>query len=139
MKISERYIFNAPIQKVFDVISSFEIYPKLISEVKEVRIEKREGNKIVATFTVKILYTEFRYRLALHLKRYTSISWKLLGGDIFKKNSGTWTFKEISPEKTEVSYETDIELAVPIPPQILKSLLHRLTKKTIHALEKRIS
>lgn len=57
-----------------------------------------------------------------HKVKPTKVSWVLESGDLFKKNDGMWTLKDLGGGKTEVTYTLDVDFKMFAPNSILTAL-----------------
>src|ERR1039457_5579343 len=114
--------FNAPIEKVFKVISDYSSYPKFLNDVKRVSIIDDKGDKKLVEFELQMMKS-FRYQLWLTEKHNEEVSWKFHTGDVFKENSGHWRLKDLGDGKTEVHYEISAKFGLLVPGMIEKKLI----------------
>ncbi len=132
--------FNASIEQVFEAISDFESYPEFVDGVEEVKILKKTKKKMKVKYKVNMI-KETEYTVEVKLDEPNSISWKLVEGKLFKKNSGYWEFEEISAKKTEVTYGLDIEFNIFAPKMVVNKLIKTslpLMMKSFHKHAKKM-
>jgi ribosome-associated toxin RatA of RatAB toxin-antitoxin module len=53
------------------------------------------------------------------------VSWVLESGDLFKKNDGNWTLKDLGGGKTEVTYTLEVDFKMFAPNAILSALTEK--------------
>ncbi len=112
---------EAPLETVYEVISDFESYPDFLSETKEVVVN--ESNSKSANITFKInLIKKITYTLDIKMTPKKGLSWKLVAGDLMKKNNGRWKLSHKKGITTAV-YEIDMEFAGLVPKAISNRLI----------------
>ncbi len=128
--------FNCTDQEFFDLISDYESYPEFLSEVKAVKILKKEPGKVEMEYSVSVIKT-FKYKLLAEEKRPSSIKFKFISGDVFKSMSGSWT---ITPDgkKCKVDYEVQADFGFLVPDAIAKPLVSTNLPGMMANLKKRI-
>lgn len=136
-KVSRSIIINSPIEKVFDVVSNFAVYPEFLPETKNVTIEKKTPTEVVAEFTLKVM-TNIRYTLKLKLKRPSSITWNLVEGQMMKHNDGSWKFKKLAGGKTQAVYSIDVGFGLFVPKGISDLLVDSNLPTMLSNFKKRI-
>lgn len=134
---SRSIIINASQEKVFDVISDFESYPEFLPEMKKVKVEKAGKKEITAAFTLNLI-KEINYRLKLKLTKPTSVSWKLIDGNLMSENNGSWKLKKISARKTEAQYKIEVKFGTLVPGFISTMLVGSSLPKMLEAFKERI-
>ena len=113
---------NAPIKKVFEVISDFESYPEFVGETEKVVVEKKAGKSLQVTFTISMI-KKITYTLDIKLNPHQGLSWKLIRGDMMKNNSGQWKVSEVEKDLTKAVYEIDMDFGGMVPKAITNKLV----------------
>lgn len=113
---------KAPIQNVFDVISDFEAYPEFLPETRKVTVEKKSGKHVEVTFTINVI-KKITYTLDIKLDPHHGLSWKLVKGEMMKKNSGQWKLTEVKKGLTKAIYEIDMDFGGMVPKAITNKLV----------------
>jgi ribosome-associated toxin RatA of RatAB toxin-antitoxin module len=128
-KVSRTEIFEAPINQVYDVIVDYAAYPEYVDGVTglEVLDESETGARVEYSLN---LIKKFKYILKLKHQRPTHVAWSFESGDIFKKNDGSWTLKDLGGERTEVTYSLDVDVKGFVPGPIISAL----TEKNLPAM-----
>jgi len=132
--------FKAPIESVYEAIIDFESYPDFVDGVEEIKILKKTKKKLKVQYTVNMIKVA-TYVIEVTLDEPNGISWKLVSGDFFKKNSGYWALEEISAKKTEVTYGLDVEFKIFAPKMVVNKLVKTslpLMMKSFHKKAKSI-
>lgn len=135
--ISEIIVVKAPIEKAFKVITDFEAYPKFLKDVTDVTVLKSGKAAVQAEFHLNLIKS-IAYTLAFTLKSPTKISWKMVKGDMFKKNSGSWVLTKLEPKLTELIYTLDVEFGLFVPSMVSNMLIAKSLPTTLAAFKKRI-
>lgn len=134
-EVSRTVIINAPQEHVFDIITDFESYPKFLSVMKDVTVNKKHKDLIEATFTIDVI-TTIKYTLSLKLKRPNKILWHMLEGQMMRSNTGSWNLKAVGKDKTEVTYSIDIGLGLLVPRQVTNILVGSNLPKMLDEFKK---
>src|ERR1700677_4122289 len=92
-------IFNAPVERVFKIISDYSNYPQFMTDVKRVSVIESSAEKKLVEYELQIIKT-FRYQLWMTEVLNTEIAWRFHSGEIFKENTGSWKFKGLDGNKT---------------------------------------
>ncbi len=129
-------IFACSIDQLYDVIADYERYPEFLSEVKECKILKSEGDKKIVEYRVSLIKT-FKYSLAMKEQKPSLISWEFVGGEVFKSSSGSWKLQE-EAGRTRANYEVEAQFSMFIPSPIAKTLLTVNLPTMMSAYHKRI-
>ena len=127
---------NAPIEKVYEVVTDFEKYPEFLSEVKNVKVVKKSPKKPVVEFEVKYVKT-FRYTLEFDLKKPTDVKWKLVEGD-FRDNRGFWKLEKKGKNKTKATYSAELDFGFFVPKSILNKVISTGLPSMLQKFKERI-
>lgn len=112
---------EAPIDVVYEVISDFESYPDFLSETKEVQVRHANSKSAEVTFKINLI-KKISYTLDIKFTPKKGLSWKLVEGDLMKKNTGRWKLSHKKGVTTAV-YEIDMEFAGLVPKAISNRLI----------------
>src|SRR5262245_49539911 len=82
-------LIEAPVERVFDVISAYEKYPEFLPEMYAVRVLSRHGNVVTARFALELMM-RFDYTLRLVEEAPRAIGWSLVDAKILLASSGGW-------------------------------------------------
>jgi ribosome-associated toxin RatA of RatAB toxin-antitoxin module len=115
-------IFNAPVETVFKVLSDYNNYPKVLSDVKRASILESGPDKKLVEFEINVIKT-FRYQLWLFEKPSEELSWRFHSGELFKENTGSWKLKSLGDGRTHVDYTITAKFGVFVPGMIEKKLI----------------
>ena len=133
---SKTVTIDAPVEKVFEVISAYDQYPQFLSEVKELRTSNRQGNKVDVHYKVEVMKT-IRYTLRMNEEPPRRVSWSFVEGDFMKDNQGSWTLEPEGDGKTKATYSIEMKLGALVPGSIVKALVETSLPKMLEAFKKR--
>ena len=133
---SKTVTIDAPVEKVFEVISAYDQYPQFLSEVKELRTSNRQGNKVDVHYKVEVMKT-IRYTLRMNEEPPRKVSWSFVEGDFMKDNQGSWTLEPEGDGKTKATYSIEMKLGALVPGSIVKALVETSLPKMLEAFKKR--
>ena len=128
--------FNCNCEQFFRIISDYEKYHEFLTEIKQCRVLRAEGQKKLVEYTVSVIKT-FSYRLWMTEEAPSKISWTLESGDFFKTSNGFW---ELKPEgdKTLARYGVDATFNMFMPGPIAKTLVQVNLPGMIAAYHRRV-
>lgn len=129
-------IFNAPIEKVFDVITQYEKYGEFLSEVKEVKTSGRQGNEVNVHYKVDVVKT-IKYTIRVKEERPTRMSWTFVDGEFMKDNKGSWVLEPAGEGKTKGTYTVEMALGALVPKAVVNALVDTSLPKMLEAFKRR--
>ncbi|NOK00855.1 MULTISPECIES: type II toxin-antitoxin system RatA family toxin [Myxococcus] len=133
---SRTIIVNAPIEKVFDVITQYERYPEFLSEVKGIRTENRKGNTVDVHYKVDVVKT-ISYSIHVTEERPTRMSWSYIKGEFMKDNQGSWVLEPAGEGKTKATYTVEMALGALVPKSVVSALVETSLPKMLDAFKRR--
>ncbi len=133
--IKRKFKIKAPIAKVYSVIRDFESYPEFIPSTSKAK-EKKVKDAVHVDFAINIV-KDIKYTLKFEIEEPHSISWELVSGDLMKKNSGSWSLKELSPTETEAVYSIDVDFGWLVPKMIIEKVTEVQLPETLNAFKTR--
>lgn len=128
---TRKEVWNAPIEKVFAVLTDYESYPEFVDGCSSVSVISQDESGAEVEFGLNLI-KKFKYILKLTHVAPTTVSWTFKSGDIFKKNEGAWELKDLGDGTTEVNYGLEVAIKGFAP----KSLVSSLTEKNLPAMLK---
>ena len=129
-------VINAPVEKVFDVITQYEKYGEFLSEVKEVRTSGRQGNEVNVHYKVDVMKT-IKYTIRAKEERPTRMSWTFVEGEFMKDNKGHWLLEPAGDGKTKATYTVEMALGALVPKSIVNALVETSLPKMLEAFKRR--
>ncbi len=133
---SKTIVINAPIEKVFDVITQYERYPEFLPEVKETRTVNRKGNTVDVHYKVDVMKT-VRYSIRVVEERPNRMSWSFIEGEMMKDNKGSWVLEAEGEGKTRATYTVEMALGALVPKAIVNALVETSLPKMLDAFKRR--
>ncbi len=137
-KAEKKEIFDVPVDKFYKAIIDYKSYPDFVDGMKSIEVSEQSDAGAVAKFNISIV-KEISYTIKLTHKPNEEVSWTLVSGDIMKVNNGKWTLKDLGNNKTEVTYNLEVELKGFFPGlgMIEKTLVNTNLPMTMKAFAKR--
>ncbi len=129
-------VINAPMEKVFGVISDYESYAEFLPEVKAVKTSDRQGSEVNVHYEVDVVKT-IRYTLHMKEEKPKRISWSFVQGELMRDNRGSWLLKAAGEGRTEATYHIEMVLGPLVPKAILNALLDSSLPRMLEAFRKR--
>lgn len=121
---SRTEIVDVDINKLYDVIVDYAKYPDFVDGVSSTKVLSQNETSAKVEYSVNLIKS-FKYTLATTQSRPTKVSWVLESGDLFKKNEGNWTLKDLGNGKTEVTYSLEVDFKMFAPNAILSALTEK--------------
>jgi ribosome-associated toxin RatA of RatAB toxin-antitoxin module len=122
--------------KLFDVITRYEDYPKFVDGCNAVQVERKGPGHARVTYQVSMM-KDFSYILDLREDRENGrVEWTLVESDMFKTNNGVWELKSAGAGKTEAFYKLEVEFKIPVPSLILNRLVKGNLPSMLKSFEK---
>ncbi|WP_223645582.1 type II toxin-antitoxin system RatA family toxin [Corallococcus sp. EGB] len=127
---------NAPVEKVFDIITNYDRYPEFLPEVKKITTGKRQGNTVEVHYEVDVV-KRIRYSIRVTEERPKRMSWTFIEGEVMKDNKGSWTLEPEGEGKTRATYNVEMALGALIPKAIINTLTETQLPKMLDAFKRR--
>ncbi|MFP2932869.1 type II toxin-antitoxin system RatA family toxin [Pyxidicoccus sp. 3LG] len=129
-------VINAPIEKVFDVITQYDRYPEFLPEVKEIRTSNRQGNTVDIHYKVDVMKT-VRYSIHVTEERPRRMAWTFIEGEVMKDNKGSWVLEPEGEGKTRATYNVEMALGLLVPKAVVNALVDTSLPKMLDAFKRR--
>ena len=129
-------VINAPVEKVFSVVSDYERYPEFLSEVKRVSTSDRSGNRVKVHYEVDVI-KRIKYTLELSEEPPRRVSWSFVEGEVMRDNRGAWLLESVGDHQTKATYSIEMALGPLVPKAIVKALVGTSLPKMLEAFKKR--
>lgn len=130
---------DAPLDKCVQIVLDFERYPEWAKDVKEatVRVRDDQGRPSRVEYRASALGRSTHYTLEYDYSEAPArLSWHLVEGDIMRALDGAYSFVEVDGG-TQVFYELDIELVVPLPGFVKRRAEARILIEAVKELKAR--
>lgn len=105
--------FNAPIDKVYKVITDYEKYASFVPKAKAAKILKRDGNKVRVEWQIDLGLKTIKYTVEMLEEPPNRVSWTFVEGEMMKQNRGSWVLTA-KGSATEAVYNVEVEPNVPL-------------------------
>ena len=135
---TEKTTIGAPAETVRAVILDFDRYPEWARDLKEVEVLGTDdhGRATSVRFRAAGMGRSTNYTLAYDYPSDDVIAWRLVDGDIMRLLDGSYTLTS-SGESTEVLYELEVELKVPLPGFVKRRSQGRIMHAALRDLKAR--
>ncbi len=131
----EHILIDAPIERVFSVITDYPRYPEFLPEMKEVQVLSRHDGVVVVRFELELLM-RVSYTLRLIEDAPSSVRWSLEEAKMLAENDGGWRL-EVEDGKTRATYSLEIKLRGLIPKSVSTRLLGTTLPQTLQRFKAR--
>lgn len=128
-------IFNCTPDQFYKIVVDYEKYPEFLSEVKDCKVVKTEGNRKLVEYTISLI-KDFSYRLWM-TEEPQKISWVFESGDLFKVSNGYWQIED-EAGKTRATYFVDAKFNLFVPGPIAKALVSVNLPNMMSSYRKRV-
>lgn len=137
-RAERKEVFDVPVDKFYQVIIDYKAYPSFVDGMRSVDVQSESADGATVKFNLSLV-KEIAYILKLAHKKNVEVSWSLVTGDMMKLNNGKWTLKDLGNNKTEVTYNLEIELKGFLPGlgMIEKTLVNTNLPLTMKAFGKK--
>jgi len=123
MPKAERSIdINAPIEHVYNVVSSVEAFPEFIPEMKSVSIDETGDGFRIASYELSLFKMSVRYTLKLTENPPTEVRWTLVSGKMLKNIDGSWRLEKIDENTTRATYAQELSVRGLVPKSVTSAL-----------------
>lgn len=124
---------------IMDVIADFEAYPQWQPEIKEVEVLEADedgwGTKVRFKVDAKVLKANL---VLSYTYAENEMSWVLVEGDQVRKNDGRYSLDDRGDGTTEVTYELEVDPAVPMPGMLKRQAAKRIIDGALKGMKKRV-
>ncbi len=135
-KATTTEVFKCTPEQFYAIIADYTKYKEFLSEVKDCRVLKVEGNKKLVEFSVSVI-KNFKYSLWMTENSPHSISWEFASGDMFKTSIGSWKL-ENDAGKTRATYSVEATFNLFVPGPIANALVSVNLPNMMSSYQKRV-
>ncbi len=100
---------DVPPEHLLAVLQSYGRYPEFIPELRGVKVEPRPDGRTWVTYKLDAKLMPIEYTLEHWTPSPLRIEWRLVRGDFFRANSGSWSL-EPEGQGTRATYAIDLQL-----------------------------
>jgi coenzyme Q-binding protein COQ10 len=129
-------VINAPVEKVFRIVTDYERYAEFLPEVKRVSTSGRSNNRVKVHYEVEVI-KRIKYTLEMNEEPPHRVSWSFVEGELMRDNHGSWSLEPASGEATQATYSIEMALGPLVPKAIVKALVETSLPKMLDAFKKR--
>ena len=134
---SRSIVFNAPVEKVFEVITDYEKYGEFLPEVKKTRVTGRQGTEANVQYEVDVMKT-IKYTVKMREEKPTRLTWTFVEGEFMRDNKGSWVLEPQGPNQTKATYTVEMTLGPLVPKAIVNTLVDSSLPKMLENFKKRV-
>lgn len=116
-------VLDVPYDKLFDAITCYEDYPEFVNGCDLAEVHRKKGKPVRVTYKMTLVKAVTYTLDHVDDRKTGKLTWSLVDSDIMKKNAGEWELKALSPDKTDVKYQVEVEFKVPVPKFVLNQLI----------------
>ena len=131
---------DAPAEACFAVAADVASYPEWATGVRETEVLDHDetGRPARAHFVIDGMVKEIAYDLVYTYDEPNSISWKAEPGPDLKAMDGSYTFKSLGAERTEVVYALRADPAFTIPGFLRRQVEKQIVGTALRGLRERV-
>lgn len=138
---TQRMHIEAPLERIWAVLTDFEAYPTWARDLKEATVLQRddEGRASLVRFRAAAMGRSTTYTLAYDWSDAPKrLPWKLVSGDIQKVLDGAYEFQE-TDSGTDVTYHLRVDLAIPLPGFVKRRAEARIISTALRELRAHVT
>jgi len=133
---SRTIVINAPVEKVFAVVTDFEKYKEFLPEVKSARVRNCVAGSCEVDFEVEVIKS-IRYSIRVKEAAPHRMEWSFISGDFMKDNAGGWVLEDMGGGQTRATYTVEMKLGALVPGAVVKGLVETSLPKTLESFKNR--
>ncbi len=107
--VSKSIDVDVPPEHLLAVLQAYGRYPEFIPEIQAIRVEPRPDGRTWVTYKLDAKLMPIDYTLEHWLAAPLRLEWRLVRGDFFRANSGSWSL-EPQDGGTRATYAIDLLL-----------------------------
>jgi coenzyme Q-binding protein COQ10 len=127
---SRSIVINAPMEKVFALITDFERYKEFLPEVRAVRVLDRSNGTVTVQYEAEIV-KRIKYTLRHVAQPPSRVTWSFVEGEVMKDNKGSWELEPAGEGKTKATYTIEVGLGPLVPKAIINTLMETSLPKLL--------
>jgi len=137
---TQRTVIEASLDRVWDALTDFDAYPTWAHDLKSAEVVSRdeEGRALEVAFRAAAMGHSTSYTLRYdYAKAPHVLAWRMVAGDLTRKLDGSYELSSVAgdPNRTEVVYNLQVELAVPLPGFVKRRAESRVTSAVLRHLQ----
>lgn len=141
-RATQSIVVAAAPSAVFSVVADFDRYREWVADLKAIDVLERdvEGRALEVAFRAAAFGRSTTYALRYDYSHAaTSLSWHQTSGDVTAVLNGCYRFEPFDDrgEATTVTYDLEVDLAVPVPQFIQARAASRIQRHALVELKRR--
>jgi ribosome-associated toxin RatA of RatAB toxin-antitoxin module len=138
--VTEHTTIDATREACMAVLLDFEHYPEWARDLKEATVLERdaEGRGLEVRFRAAGMGYSTSYTLRYDHSRPDTLAWRLIRGDLTRQLDGSYRFEDAPGGGVEVTYQLEVELAVPLPGFIKRRTQLKIMHTALKELKSRV-
>jgi ribosome-associated toxin RatA of RatAB toxin-antitoxin module len=121
-KSTSTVVIDAPLADVQAALYSIESYPEWLSSIKKADVIERDSQNRVTKAKLTIDAGMMKDRVVLDYDwsaEPASLSFTMDEADLLTQMDGTYTLKALDADSTQVTYELEIAVSMPVPAMMI--------------------
>jgi ribosome-associated toxin RatA of RatAB toxin-antitoxin module len=121
-KSTSTVIIDAPLADVQAALFSIGSYPEWLSSIKKVDVIERDSQERVMKAKLSIDAGMMKDRVVLDYDwsaAPATLSFSMDEADLLTQMDGSYTLKSIDADSTQVTYELEVAVSMPVPPMMI--------------------
>ena len=138
--VKEQATIAAPAEEILAVLSDIEAYPQWATGLKEATVVSRDsdGHVLMARFRAAGFGYSTQYTLGYDHSVPGRLAWHQVAGDVTRKLDGHYDLVDNGDGTTDVAYELEVALIVPVPGFVKRRTAHAISHTALPALKARV-
>ena len=104
------------------MLQDYARYPEFLPDVKSVRVGPRTDDSVEVTYRLDAKVKTIEFTLLHVEKPPLRVDWKLLRGELIRRDEGTWTLERTASNGTRATYAIEMSFAAPFGPALERAL-----------------
>ncbi|MFY8254635.1 MAG: SRPBCC family protein [Candidatus Planktophila sp.] len=121
-KSTSTVVIDAPLADVQAALFSIESYPEWLTSIKKVDVIERDSQNRITKAKLSIDAGMMKDRVVLDYDwsaEPASLSFTMDEADLLTQMDGTYTLKALDADSTQVTYELEIAVSMPVPAMMM--------------------
>ncbi len=138
--VTEKTMIAASPEEIMAVLRDSPLYPQWARDLKAVEVvdTDAEGRGRDVRFRAAAMGRSTSYTLRYDHSDPTRLSWKLIAGDLTRKLDGYYEMAPRADGHTDVSYQLEVDLILPLPGFIKRRTQVKITHTALRELKARV-
>ena len=141
-KSTSTVVIDAPLADVQAALFSIESYPEWLSSIKKVHVIERDSQNRVTKAKLTIDAGMMKDRVVLDYDwsaEPASLSFTMDEADLLTQMDGTYTLKALDADSTQVTYELEIAVSMPVPAMMITKGQQQTIDAALKELAERVA